>query len=278
MYTLTCSFCGTYFERKSLDKRTSKVFCSHSCYSKSRIKHSLRTCECCGERFRPRTKTNRTRFCSIECYKKDKSSRKVDKTCPCCGNLFTVNKSIQHRYIYCSMKCKRASMGGVTKQCLTCGKEFHHKQSDIARGLNRNHCSEECRRPAHTAECKTCGTEFRYVPSNKSQFCSFSCYRKYNGETSLESTIRESLERLEIPFIQEHQVLRYSIDFAIPSKMLAIEADGDYWHDDEKDSIRDSRLSEEGWHVVRIKESEVKQTKSIDGLIMSKILERLPSF
>ncbi len=54
--------------------------------------------------------------------------------------------------------------------------------------------------------------------------------------------------------VLNYRILRYSIDIAIPSLMIAIEYDGSYWHkDEEKDMKRQKQIEEEGWKFIRYK-------------------------
>ena len=95
---------------------------------------------------------------------------------------------------------------------------------------------------------------------------------KYTGETRLEATIRNSLESLKIPFIQEAKVGRRSVDFVIPKLKVALEADGRYWHDDPAKDRRKTRyLQKHGWIVVRVSDKEVNRTKDLGKLIIRKL-------
>lgn len=51
--------------------------------------------------------------------------------------------------------------------------------------------------------------------------------------------------------ILEYPIGGYCIDVAVPELKLAFEYDGSYWHDEEKDKIRDEILSKSGWIVYR---------------------------
>lgn len=148
----------------------------------------------------------------------------------------------------------------------------------MARGLDRKHCSEECRRPARVINCEECGDNFRVVPSDKNRrFCSFACYRRSNSETRLEARIGAALQDLGVRFVREHRVGRYSVDFAVVGIKLAIEADGDYWHDAEKDARRDKVLASMGWATVRFGETEVYEADDIHSLVISRLpIEALP--
>ena len=51
--------------------------------------------------------------------------------------------------------------------------------------------------------------------------------------------------------VLEYPVLDYCLDIAVPELMLCFEYDGSYWHDIEKDEIRDRILESYGWTVKR---------------------------
>lgn len=78
-------------------------------------------------------------------------------------------------------------------------------------------------------------------------------------ETSIERIMRLALERENINFLPQHRVGRYFIDFAILSHRIAVEVDGAYWHNPEKDAKRDADLLALGWRVIRFSELRVRQ-------------------
>jgi hypothetical protein len=55
--------------------------------------------------------------------------------------------------------------------------------------------------------------------------------------------------------ILEYPLGDFCIDVAVPEEKLAFEYDGSYWHDPEKDAIRDSILGKLGWKVFRFVDS-----------------------
>ena len=85
-------------------------------------------------------------------------------------------------------------------------------------------------------------------------------------ETDIEKLFREELERRGlrrgIDFTPQYPI-RYSfiLDFAFPQEKLAIEVDGEKWHDTpngrQKDWFKDSILTKLGWEVMRFKGQEV---------------------
>ncbi|RLF56234.1 MAG: hypothetical protein DRN27_09800 [Thermoplasmata archaeon] len=51
--------------------------------------------------------------------------------------------------------------------------------------------------------------------------------------------------------VLEYPVLDYCLDIAVPELKLCFEYDGSYWHDIEKDAIRDHILESYGWTIKR---------------------------
>jgi very-short-patch-repair endonuclease len=157
--------------------------------------------------------------------------------------------------------------------CPRCGKRFMGAKG---KGRKSTYCSEACRRPPMFLNCRNCGKEFREVPSVAyRRFCSVACYRRFTGETALESRVRCALELLGVAFEQEYAAGRWSIDFALTAHKVAIEADGDYWHARtiERDARRDRHLARIGWRVVRLGETEVNRAASVSALILDRIRE-----
>ncbi len=227
---------------------------------------SLRQCEQCGKDF-PAYRDN-LKYCGHECRYAAKAAIYTIKVCPNCERTFEVKTSIEHRYIYCSKQCSNQHNANPVLNCKRCGKLFTGDKR-----YDRHYCSEICRRPPHHILCLNCGKTYRTQPGviNR-RFCSLSCYRKFSGETIPEMKIRDCLTRLEIEFIQEKQVDRYSIDFFLPQYQLAIEVDGVYWHQDKaKDDRKDKALNALGIQVCRISDMEIEQSHDLDLLVSSRI-------
>ena len=206
-----------------------------------------RTCEECGEPIGGKGQTLARRFCSRVCYESGRAER-IEKVCPVCTKAFVVPVATAHRFTVCSQACRPH---GTYVPCPRCGKAFY------SRGGRLKFCSEACRRPPVLTTCENCGTEYRREPAVASRFCCFACYRAFTGETTIERRVRLALEGIAAPFTQEQRVGRWSLDFAIPEQQLAIEVDGNYWHDPEKDARRDARLAEHGWRIIRIPEASL---------------------
>lgn len=71
------------------------------------------------------------------------------------------------------------------------------------------------------------------------------------------------LEDNKIVFNHQERILDYYCDFFIKDKNLIIEIDGKYWHDKEKDKIRDEKIREEGFSIIHIPASNVVQNLGI---------------
>ncbi len=86
------------------------------------------------------------------------------------------------------------------------------------------------------------------------------CRRR--GPTSIELAVRAVLDMLGEDYIFQHQIGRYVVDFYLPHRNIVLEADGAYWHSLPKvaarDEMRDVRMRELGYKIVRLTENEIK--------------------
>ncbi len=93
--------------------------------------------------------------------------------------------------------------------------------------------------------------------------------RRNYGKTWLEEKLGWALTKLRVKFESQYPI-RYGIDilnrnryyfpdFAIPESNLLIECDGGYWHKNKKrENLRESRLKELGWDIIRFSDTEIK--------------------
>jgi SPP1 gp7 family putative phage head morphogenesis protein len=95
-------------------------------------------------------------------------------------------------------------------------------------------------------------------------------HRKSSKMTYIEQRMAELLRKLGISYIFQYPVLKYDVDFAIPALKIAIECDGEYWHRDKQaDDIRQKRIENEGWFVLRYSGSKINQClEEIQGEIL----------
>lgn len=87
-------------------------------------------------------------------------------------------------------------------------------------------------------------------------------HRKSGKMTWIEQRMAMLLDNLGIEYVSQYPILRYNVDFAIPSLRIVIECDGEQWHQDkdkEKDQIRQKRIEAEGWFVLRYSGAKINQ-------------------
>ena len=85
------------------------------------------------------------------------------------------------------------------------------------------------------------------------------------GKRSIMAHI-DTFSKAGIKFETQVQIKRFTIDFIIPEKKIAIEADGIYWHNKsqrvkERDERKNALLESQGFRVVRLKEEEIVDGK-----------------
>jgi very-short-patch-repair endonuclease len=77
------------------------------------------------------------------------------------------------------------------------------------------------------------------------------------GESYPEAYFRGVLESAGVLFKQEHQVGLYSLDFAVPDRMIDLEIDGEQHYVNtssvERDRKRNEHLQGLGWNVIRVR-------------------------
>jgi len=277
-FEFICDGCGKKFYRhnQTIKENCNQRFCSHKCYSKNRRNGSVKPCPICGKPvyFAKSSRASGRRYCSRDCYVKSHKKIMIQKTCIGCGKRFEISKATSQRFNYCSMKCKRKTSGMKILYCKRCGKPFNWSSSDIKRGLSRTYCSEECRRPPVLIKCEICGTEFRIIPSKKNtrRYCSFRCYRRSNKRTSIEKSMKKALTSLNLIFIEQEAIGRYTVDFCLPIHKSIIEVDGTYWHKDIKKDLRKTNyLIKKGWQVLRFTEIEINNSKNLSILVKARL-------
>jgi very-short-patch-repair endonuclease len=217
---------------------------------------TLGVCLSCGREFSyiPYKRRPHRKYCGHACARIAQSN-KVSKMCPVCNKEFQIPASNATRYTVCSIQCR--GINTLHRKCARCGKEFTAHSQDI------RHCSEICRRPASIKVCDQCGKTFRHRPNEKPRFCSLSCYRRFisgnGGETSIEKTTRNILDKLQVAYKQEAKLGRYSIDFLLPQFNLAIECDGNYWHRNSKrDAAKNKYIKRNHYKLLRLSETIIK--------------------
>ena len=75
--------------------------------------------------------------------------------------------------------------------------------------------------------------------------------------TPIETSLFKALKQKGIPAEPQFRVGKYTLDFALPSLGIGIEADGRGWHDSARDRNRDEALKTHGWLTLRFTGSEI---------------------
>jgi len=107
--------------------------------------------------------------------------------------------------------------------------------------------------------------------------------RRNYGKNWLEERFGWMLEQLNIKAESQYLIKYgkdslnrdryYFVDFAIPENKIVIECDGSFWHKDkEKDRIRQNRIENLGWTVLRFAEKEINDDLKGCGLEVKRIL------
>lgn len=100
--------------------------------------------------------------------------------------------------------------------------------------------------------------------------------KNQNRESWCERFVREYLESKNIDFIQEYQINNEGHFYDFKVNDLLIEVDGVYWHNKEKQILKDiefeKKANEYGFKVIRITDRELKQR---GNLVLEEILNGL---
>jgi len=261
------------------------------------------TCRQCGTEFI--TSARHSIHCSRACAGKSRSNR-VERTCTYCQKPFSRPASHIKRnpVLWCSDKCRyatpdwqkalHASNPPVTISCQTCSKTFTAHPSEVGR---KKFCSKKClglhngqriqiqrSKPKIAKTCDECGNTMMVKMNlvNRKRFCSRACNARWHcrrrrvvSPTGIEIALQSALSSLGIAFEAEFALGKFNIDIAIPSKKIAVEADGTYWHSLAKQKIADARknafLRSQGWIVMRFTEIEINN----DANLCAKQIETL---
>lgn len=279
---ITCSLCGKKVYRP-LGKlhRGEKDYCSGECERKAQRRGKMMPCETCGKLVYKeawRLKKYKHHYCSRACFGASNVSGKC-QTCAQCGkSVYKPESRLDREQFFCSEQCRRDNIrNGHYVECEVCGKEVYRSEYHL-NAYEHSYCSTECmyvgQRQGEYIECETCDESFWVSPSQKERrYCSQACFRRANGETTLEKAVREALEVTHIKFVSQESRGRFCLDFWLPIFNVAIEADGDYWHQDkERDIDRDARLLEEyAIPTIRIKEYEMTNQNTICNILAQRL-------
>jgi len=195
-----------------------------------------------------------------------------EKICKVCGKAFIASNNLLKKGfgIYCSRACQHKTYPKrIVKYCLECEKriEVHPSKQKLVKFCSKK-CRDDFMRDYVSLICVGCKNTFRLPRSDvnrgRGSFCTWKCFKKYEGETSIEKMIRQCLERFHIEFEQEVKIGKYRADFLIPKLKLVIECDGEYWHSREysekRDKGKDQYLKSKGYKVFRFPEEKIRKS------------------
>ncbi len=263
-----CPQCNFLFE----SIKGKRIFCSRYCKGKSQKFKVKVQCVGCGKLFwkYPYLK-RKTNYCGVNCYR-DATRKKSNRICIVCNKSFRCTRAQMERGFgkYCSRACQYTLYPKrIVIKCQECGKQVETPPSKqhLVKFCSKK-CKDQYERDYVTKECGQCKQEFQLPSSDANRgrglFCSHECYKHYTGETSIEKSIRECLERYHVKFTQEAKIGRYYADFLIDKLSIIIECDGVYWHAMEKAKIRDKRkdevLEKKGYKIFRFPESKIRES------------------
>lgn len=295
-------------KRKHRFSTLSHHFCSLECSYKWSTHPAIAVCDQYGKSYvlnsnhRGRSARQEHHFCSRECFqewmrREKESDTKILLTCEICDKEFKDFASqVRQGRRFCSTECankwKSEAMSGAngpgwkggpkTVVCKNCGKEFLNV---LHRGPTLQFCSRACadawqvgenapnwKGGPKTMTCLNCGKEFLDVGFTNPRFCSRSCFFQYQGRTKNEELIATFLIEEDIPFEEQYAIpdSNYTVDFFI-EPYLIIETDGDYWHDPEKDALRDCWLEGHGYQIMHLDYYDVLNTDDWKVLISDAI-------
>ena len=86
--------------------------------------------------------------------------------------------------------------------------------------------------------------------------------------TKPELKVKNILEELNVIHTHNDKIGRFWTDFLFLVNKV-IEVDGEYWHDDVKDKIKDDFLTNKGFIILRIKEKELKNILDVKQKIIN---------
>lgn len=262
-----------------------RKFCSCDCKSKSQIKRIILKCSGCGKNFSllPYLK-RKSNYCSMKCYW-DSTRVKENRFCKVCGSQFTaLGGQIKKGYgIYCSRKCQHSEYPDrVEKFCKHCNKKMLIWPSKISLV---KFCSKKCKddfeRDYVTSICKNCEKRFELPRSDldrgRGTFCSWKCFKEYQGPSSLELKMEKVLNLFEIQYLREVRFERFRVDFLLKDKNIVIECDGEHWHmkpiNIDRDRRKEELLKSLGYKVLRFSGREINKysEQKLGEIVLNKI-------
>lgn len=234
-------------------------------------------CTICKNEFETPKYFKNRKTCSIECrYKQVSISAKIGKNSgrfnhgkiPWNKGLTKENdKRLKLISEKSAQQMKREYENG-TRNKFEITKNANKKCRELVKDGNwiLQHLDINIRQSNNKINCQNLKTENRLGFQNyKTQLkARKTCAGHSRGGSYIENKMKNILDSLNIQYIEQFKIIHpklnnsYFIDFIIPQNRIAIECDGEAWHQDEiKDKYRQSIIEYYGWKILRFKGKEI---------------------
>ncbi len=74
----------------------------------------------------------------------------------------------------------------------------------------------------------------------------------FRGHSPIEDRLAQLLDEMGQTYKMNQYIGKYEVDFLLEDLMLVIEANGKYYHNQQKDSIKSNYLHDMGYHVIQV--------------------------
>ena len=282
----TCQVCGTSFTvQPNVVKRGGGKYCSYPCLHKGRTTSVTLNCQVCETPFSVearRIKKGTAKYCSRACYYTAQRDNR-GTACDVCGFEFAVKPGDLKLRNYCSLACSNIGHRAHKDEWVKPLNESQREGLKLGQAYFRGKKASEYPTLARKIEAIAASRRGKPNPEHAERLRRYYaehpekhvCYLvgQKGHETGIERAMRMALTDAGIAFAPQYHIGRYWVDFAIPSHHLAVEVDGAYWHDAERDAVRDSNLTAMGWSVVRFSEAQVNANVSDCVAAICRLLE-----
>lgn len=238
MIALKCDYCGSDFLRptkehsRSLREGRTKLFCSRACGRHASEKVSeivIRKCLFCQKTFESTNSRDHKKCCSLICAR-------------------TYSRSFVDPTNISDSMLKKSHIKEI--ECPICKKSFRPTREKKA-------CSQSCSAKLRWKNDKSDIILSMKIGIEKSvKNGTWNVWRKRTGRSYPETIFEKVLQGHNIRYEYEKPVGRFSIDFALLDKKIALEIDGQQHSrpkNIESDHRKDILLESLGWKVYRIK-------------------------
>lgn len=249
--TLVCGNCGKTFEKPTKEvtrqqKRGRNTFyCCQSCASvDTKTKHTevFRICLECGKTFVSTTHKRHRTCCSLLCAKRFAHKHVDTKALSETMKRLTTEGKVKPPTLF--DRTEHVPMALIDRPCCVCGTMFAVKPYNT-----RKTCSTKCYRDLLAKNS-------RKMFEDRVANGTWTSWRKNTEPSYPERFFMKVLKNNGIKYEYEFPVGRYSIDFALTDRKIALEIDGQqhrFLDRQISDNKKDAMLTSMGWKVFRIK-------------------------